>query len=166
MRDHVEDARNRGVNLGFFSGNTSYWQVRLEPAVFNGEPGRTLVGYKECWAQDPITPSNLKTNLFRLPPVNRPEDAMLGVMFITAARPVMTVEDASHWVFTGTGLRNGDRLTNASGSSFLGYEVDAMGPGSPPNTQRLAHSPVTHLGAYFSVMIVYRAASGATVFAS
>ena len=91
---------------------------------------------------------------------------MAGVMYITQARPVMVIEDASSWVFTGTGLRNGDRLANADGTPFLGYEVDAMAPSSPANVQRLAHSPATPAAANFSDMTVYRAASGATVFAT
>ena len=166
MRDHVEHARDVGINLGFFSGNSSYWQVRYEPGGASGQPRRRMVGYKEAWAQDPVTPDYLKTNEFRLAPVNRPEDAMMGVMFITQARPAMVIEDASHWVFTGTGLRNGDRLTNPDGTPFLGYEIDAMGPTSPANVQRLAHSPATSRAANFSDMTVYRAASGATVFAT
>ncbi len=166
MRDNVERARDSGINLGFFSANVSYWQVRYEPSVANHQPARTLVGYKEAWEQDPITPDFLKTNEFRLDPVNRPEAAMAGVMYITQARPVMVIEDASSWVFTGTGLRNGDRLANADGTPFLGYEVDAMAPSSPGNVQRLAHSPATPAAANFSDMTVYRAASGATVFAT
>jgi len=166
MRDHVESARDRGVNLGFFSGNASYWQVRLEPSVVGGQPARTLVGYKERWAEDPITPDYLKTTQFRLAPVNRPEDAMIGVRFVTQARTALVVEDASHWVFSGTGVKNGDQLTKDDGSTFIGYEVDAMGPSSPGNAQRLAHSPVTPAAAYFADITTYRAPSGATVFAT
>jgi hypothetical protein len=61
MRDNVEGARDRGVNLAFFSGNTSYWQVRFEPSLVTGDLGRTMVGYKEHWRQDPITPDKFKT---------------------------------------------------------------------------------------------------------
>ena len=121
MRDNVERARDAGVNLAFFSGNTSYWQVRYENSVVNNVPGRTMVGYKTSWAQDPITPDYLKTNNFRFAPVNRPETAMIGVMYVTNAAPPLTIEDASHWAFTGTGLKNGDRLLNANGTPFLGY---------------------------------------------
>jgi hypothetical protein len=164
MRDNVESARDAGLNIGFFSGNTSYWQVRFESSVATNQPGRVQVGYKEFWQNDPITPAYLKTNEFRLAPVNRPEDVMLGSMFVTQARPAFCVEDASHWVFTGTGLKNGDCLTNPDGTSFLGYEVDSMiGPGSPANTQRMAHSPVDAKGSNYSDMTMYRAASGATV---
>jgi hypothetical protein len=166
MRDHVERARDAGISLGFFSGNTSYWQVRYENSVVNNLPARTLVSYKSAWAQDPITPDYLKTNEFRNPPVNRPEDAMIGVMYVTQARPALTIEDASHWVFTGTGLKNGDRVLNADGTPFLGYEVDSMNVTSPANTRRLAHSPATAANADFSDMTIYRAPSGATVFAT
>lgn len=166
MRDNVENSRDAGVNLGFFSGNTSYWQVRYEASLITGDPSRTLVGYKESWASDPIQPSFLKTNEFRYAPVNRSEDRMIGVMFVTQARPPFVVEDASHWIFSGTGLHNGDVLTNPDGSGFLGYEVDAVGPDSPANVQRVAHSQATPRGANFSDMTVYRAPGGATVFAS
>jgi len=162
MRDNVEGARDRGVNLGFFSGNTSYWQVRFEPSSSNA-PSRIMVGYKEFWKQDPITPDYLKTNEFRIAPVNRSEDAMIGVRYATQAKPAFCVEDESLWVFTGTGLKNGDCLLNSDGTPFLGYEVDAMGPFSPANTQRASHSPATGRKAYYSDMTVYRAASGATV---
>ncbi len=109
------------------------------------------VGYKEFWQNDPITPDYLKTNQFRIAPVNRPEDLMTGVRFVTQARPPFCVEDASHWVFTGTGLKNGDCLKNPDGTAFLGYEVDSMvGPTSPANTQRMAHSPVDAKGCQLS----------------
>ena len=78
----------------------------------------------------------------------------------------MVIEDASHWAFTGTGLKNGDRLAGANGTPFLGYEVDQIGTKSPLNTRRLAHSPANPHGSYYSDVTIYRAPSGATVFAS
>lgn len=166
MRDHVEQARDAGVNLGFFSANTSYWQVRFENAVSTSAPMRVMVGYKEMCDQDPITPANLKTCRFREAPVNRPEDAMMGVRYVTQGRMPFVVEDASHWIFTGTGLKNGDALVNPDGSYFVGYEVDAMETATPAGAQRVAHSPATASHANFADTVVYRAASGATVFSS
>ncbi len=174
MRQNFVVARDAGVSWGFFSGNVSYWQVRFEPGVTNPTPGRVMVGYKEFWYNDPIQPDYLKTNEFRYAPVNWPEDQMAGVMFVTQAKPAFCVEDASHWALTGTNLKNGDCLTNPDGSTFLGYEIDSMiGPGSPANVQRLAHSPVFTVNSNgyaeatdYSDAVSYRAASGATVFAT
>ena len=127
-----------------------------------------MVGYKSDWKNDPmlaIDPAQV-TGRWRDAPINRPEDALQGVLFVTQSRPVMVIEDASHWAFTGTGLKNGDRLTSADGTPFLGYEVDQMGTKTPPNTRRLAHSPANARAANFSDVTIYRAPSGATVFAT
>ena len=165
MRDHVEAARDVGINLGFFSGNTAYWQVRFEPAA-TGAPDRIMVGYKEDVKRDPLYPTDRSTARWRDALVRRPEHAMMGVGLITQGRPILVVEDASHWAFTGTGLQNGDRLSEADGTAFLGYEIDAMGPATPPNAQRIAHSPANATAANFADMVVYTVPSGATVFAS
>jgi regulation of enolase protein 1 (concanavalin A-like superfamily) len=166
MRDNVERARDLGLNLGFFSGNSAYWQVRFEASPTTAESSRVMVGYKDYCAQDPITPNYYRTCRFRSDPVNRGEDAMMGVLYVTQGRMPFVVEDASHWVFSGTGLNNGDVLINPDGSYFVGYEIDAMGIKSPANTQRLAHSPATASKAHFADMVIYRASSGATIFSS
>ena len=168
MFDNAERARDSGVSLGFFSGNSIYWQVRFEPSALDGAPHRNVVGYKSDWREDPmlaIDPTQV-TGRWRDSPINRSQDRLMGVLFVTQARPAMVIEDASHWAFTGTGLRNGDVLTEAGGAPFLGYEIDQMGAFTPSNTKRLAHSPATAKAANFSDVTIYRAASGATVFAT
>src|SRR3954447_25536706 len=45
MRDTVEGFIGRGGNAAFLSGNTSFWQVRLEAPTPAG-PAATMVGYK------------------------------------------------------------------------------------------------------------------------
>jgi hypothetical protein len=47
MRDHLEAFIARGGNVAFFSGNTSFWQVRSE------DGGRALVSWKRGLARDP-----------------------------------------------------------------------------------------------------------------
>ncbi|HKR64271.1 MAG TPA: N,N-dimethylformamidase beta subunit family domain-containing protein [Thermoanaerobaculia bacterium] len=172
MRRNVEAARDAGVDLGFFSANTCYWQMRFEASPRTGEPHRVIVSYKErALSEDPLArdgnPSNdhLVTAKFRDVPVNAPEETLIGVMY--TASPVdgdIVVEKADHWVFAGTGLREGDRLPG-----LLGYEVDRMHGHAPPGTVRLAHSPfvATDDGETgFSDMTIYKAASGAYVFAT
>jgi hypothetical protein len=47
MHDATEKARDTGTHLMFMSGDTLAWQVRYE------DGGRTMVGYKEGWRNDP-----------------------------------------------------------------------------------------------------------------
>ena len=91
---------------------------------------------------------------------------MIGVMYVTQAAPPLTIEDASHWAFTGTGLKNGDRLLNAT--ARRSWATRSM-PSVRDLRQTFAASrtrrpPPTN--ANFSDMTIYRAASGATVFAT
>lgn len=142
MRSNVESAAARGVHLGFFSANTCYWQMRFAPNS-RGVADRTVVSYKErALQQDPFAldgdraNDHLVTTLWRNNPVNRPEEDLLGVMY--RASPVdgdIVIDDASHWVFDGTGLTRGSSIPG-----LLGYEVDAVIRGSRP-VVRLAHSP-------------------------
>lgn len=51
QRANVEAARDAGVNLLFWSGNEVYWKTRYEPSITGSNtPYRTLVSYKETWA--------------------------------------------------------------------------------------------------------------------
>ncbi len=169
QRANVTTARDQGVSLGFFSANDIYWQVRYEASPADGTPNRTLVSYKEqALTKDPVylagDPSQyyLVTTQWRLSPVNLPEDALIGVMYIT--NPVNSdwvVDNGSSWVFANTGLRTGDHLTG-----LLGYEVDAMAGGAPTGTVRIGHSLYDATSNAYSDATVYTAASGATVFAT
>jgi cellulose synthase/poly-beta-1,6-N-acetylglucosamine synthase-like glycosyltransferase len=166
MRRHVEDARDHGVHLGFFSANTCYWQVRLEPSRWNQEPDRTLVAYRErASSGDPVLldrdPANdhLATTKWRSAPVNQPEAALLGGMYIEGTPLVdgdLVIETPPAWVVQGTELEHGTHLPG-----LLGYEVDGFDEASPANTAIVARSPV---GTRFAASTIYTAPSGAVVF--
>ena len=172
MREHVEQARDRGVHLAFLGADVCYWQIRFEADAI-GTPDRTIVGYKEAAGNlDPLAldsrPQNdrLITGRWRDRPVSRPEERLVGVMY--AADPVdadIIVDRGDHWAFAGTGLKKGDALHR-----LLGYEVDAMYGGGPPGIERLAHSPFTEQAApgnvRFADMTMYAAEGGALVFAT
>ncbi len=172
MRKNVETYRDRGVSLGFFSANTCYWQIRFEPSLITGAADRTVVSYKEyAFTKDPYYKDTDKTNnylvttAFHNKPINRPEDALIGVMYLN--NPVhgnIAIDDASHWICAGTGLRTGDALPG-----LLGYEVDALQGHAPIGTARVGNSiytsiPQGHIR--YSDMTVSTAPSGATVFAT
>jgi hypothetical protein len=164
MRDNLETVRDNGVNLGFFSANEGYWQVRYEPSPITGVPDRTIVCYKSGYstAKDP-TYSYLTTTRFRDVPVSRPEETLIGAMYEDGARGLgdIQIEDSANWVFSGTGLANGDVIPD-----LLGYEEDVQHGLSPKGTTRLAHSPFHSAidgSLHYSDMTEYTAGSGATV---
>ncbi|MBS0177179.1 MAG: hypothetical protein JSR20_00290 [Nitrospira sp.] len=170
MRRHVEKARDQGLGLGFFSANTCYWQIRLEPSPLTGEPNRTMVSYKEVALQeDPLaldgdlSNDHLITVQWREPLVNRPEHHLLGVMFETV--PIdgdILITDPEHPLFDGVDLPPDHRLLG-----LLGYEIDRAFPGGPAGLTILAHSPFERDGhVVHSDMTLYRAADGAAVFAA
>ena len=88
QRDHVEGARDAGVNLAFFSGNEAFWKVRYRASIDPSHaPYRTLVCYKENHSNAKIDPlPDVWTGTFRTsaaynPEGPRPENAMTGVIF-------------------------------------------------------------------------------------
>src|SRR6185312_3829796 len=109
MRDHYEAARAAGVSEAFLGANIGFWQVRFEPGA-DGTPNRRMVGYKEAAALDPLAstdPADV-TAAFRGDVLNRPENALLGVMsgdWHFADFP-WRVSDASHWIYDGMGVQN------------------------------------------------------------
>lgn len=157
MRDHLQAAINNGVNLGNFSGNGIFWQIRYEPSS-TGMPNRVVVCYKDA-SLDPLYNKNNKqvTVNFRSSPINLPEQTLLGSMYYSYFAEsdgqgfAWVVNNASSWIFAGTGLRNGDSLPG-----LVGYEFDSYFPGYPaPSTivgadgvngvEILAASPVTDI---------------------
>src|SRR2546421_4249088 len=147
MRDALETAVNKGVNLAVFAANTLYWQIRYEPRSPGGQsfPERILVCYKGRGHQDPLygKENSLVTVTFRQAPLNRPEQTLLGEMYGSNWEPRLggfpwVVADASSWVFAGTGLKNGDSLPG-----LVGYEYDKVDPNFPvpQGLEILASSP-------------------------
>ncbi|MCO6049137.1 DUF4082 domain-containing protein [Mesorhizobium sp. RP14(2022)] len=85
QRQAVEAARDAGVNLAFWGGNDCYWKIRWEDSIDgNGTPYRTMVCYKETWANADIDEGGA-TGTWRDPryadPGQKPENALIGTMF-------------------------------------------------------------------------------------
>ncbi len=172
MYDAVVSARDAGVNLGFFAADSIYWQIRMEPSS-NGVPNRVVVCYKDA-ARDPIADPTLKTVLWRESPLNRPEQAFVGLQY-TSQTPFnngyytpYVVTNSSNWVYAGTGLHDGDSLIG-----LVGYEADRVYPEYPtpdavPGTYTLlSNSPYQSVqGPDHGNTTVYQAQSQAWVFAT
>lgn len=182
MRDSVETFVRKGGNLAVFAGNTAWWQMRLE------DGGRTMVCHRDA-AADPVSAVDPRrtTVEWSSSPVDRPENSMTGVSFrngagawgegmALTARESYTVRFADHWVFEGTGLRDGDTFARGA----LGYETDAAEldwsagvpratgrDGTPRSFAVLATADLRHWRAYgqggWATMGVFRLGAG-TVF--
>jgi hypothetical protein len=175
MRNAIEQARDAGIHLGFFTANAGYWRVRFEPSTTTGEPNRVMVCYKDPLARDPIAP----TYLWRGPENNRPENGLLGVMYVGDDPYNMfggyhyVVANASDPYYNNTGLTN-----NASVSQLVGFEWDAVVNNgfTPDGLVILSQSSPTARGSApnlppgtsssISNAVRYTATSGAKVFAT
>jgi hypothetical protein len=171
MRDGVEYARDHGVGLAFLSANDVYWQIRYEPDS-HGIPDRTIVCYKSA-EKDPLygTDNALVTVQWRDPPVNRPENALIGIMYVgltnkPGAYPWRVNPTSSSPLLKGTRLQPGHNY----GCNLVGSEWDSVANNgaTPPGLTILGTSSVisSNHQREISDTTYYIAPSGAFVFAS
>ncbi|MEP4651536.1 MAG: N,N-dimethylformamidase beta subunit family domain-containing protein, partial [Ilumatobacter sp.] len=131
-RSALERHVTAGGNLASFSGNTMFWQVRLE----DGERGPSMVCHKyRAHLDDPVMGTDderAMSGMWADPVVARPEWMLLGGgsafglyhRFGNAtARGVggFVVYRGDHWLLAGTDLRYGDVLGRDDG--VVGYET-------------------------------------------
>ncbi len=125
-RNNVEQARDAKVNLAFFSANSAYWRVRFENGS-NGGTNRVMVCYKGA------ATSSEPTTKFRNQLNNRPESALMGVMYIGDKDIVyagfdFVVKNSSDPYYANTNLQDGDVL-----SQLVGFEWDAINTNASPS---------------------------------
>ncbi|GAA2264761.1 hypothetical protein GCM10010145_43920 [Streptomyces ruber] len=135
MRAHVAAFVRGGGNVAFLSANTCWWRIHLtdgDTAFVSDTDHRVGETYPHLPATDLWWPA---------PPdgVGEPENTLTGVSFRNGGmwpgpwpgdRPLggYTVQHAGHWVYEGTGLRDGthggtpDAL--GAGTPLVGYECD------------------------------------------
>ncbi len=135
MRDTVEGFIADGGNVAFFSGNTSFWQVRMEDHTPQG-PAASMVGYKGQFKDDPVFGTDRigeLTSIWSDHVIGRPENQMTGVSFarggyhrigkrVTNGLGGYIIHRADHWLFDGTGIGYGDVL--GADATIVGYECD------------------------------------------
>jgi hypothetical protein len=163
MRDGLEAARDRGVNVVFLGANAVYRRIRLEPSSLGD--ARHEVNYRSA-RTDPLAgvdPERATTS-WREAPAARPESTLTGTYYECneggmQADMVIVASDA--WMFAGTNVTPGQHWPG-----LVSEEYDRVTPSAPtpPGIQVLAHSPLTCRGnASFSDMAYYTAPSGAGV---
>ncbi len=110
MRSGAQSALSRGTNLAFLGANACYRQIRMEDSPVG--PNRRQVCYKDS-TEDPLTGVNdaLVTVNWESPPVNQPENTLIGSMYQSVGSNAdMVITDGSHWVFDGCNLSDGQHL--------------------------------------------------------
>ena len=167
MYDAAEAARDAGTGIAFLGAAPLESQVRFE-ASSSGAPNRVMVSYKTA-SLDPVQGPTTTTR-FRWAPVNRPEQPMVGVQFDSIIRGDTigyVAINTSHWIYAGTGLRDGDVIPGILGTTMDAFMTDTPGPNSTSYTL-LSDSPYTdYVGAAKRAnSSIYRAPSGAFVFAA
>jgi N,N-dimethylformamidase beta subunit-like, C-terminal len=176
MRDGVENARDHGVGLAFLEANAAYWQMRFEPDSA-GVPNRTIVCYKvdtsnHDLARDPLygKDNTRVTALWRDPVLNRPENALVGIMFSNLNQRSGFSWQVSSQVksplLDGTGLQPGQEY----GCGLVGYEWDRVfANGATPaglHVLSVSHTVYGNNHPDVSNTTYYIAPSGAMVFAT
>ena len=168
MYDGLEAARDAAVNLAFFGAGAVFWQVRFEASPLTGAADRVLVGYKDQ-TKDPVQGP---TTTIRWRDLNRPPQTLIGVQFhgqidFSSPNVPFVVQSSSNWIYTGTGLLDGDRIPG-----MVGYEMDGTWSIFPaPNAISdtyviLSASPYTDVSGEQKTASssIYQAPSGAWVF--
>jgi hypothetical protein len=169
QRRAIEAHLGRGGHLASFSGNTMFWQVRLEATA----AGTAMVSHKySAHERDPVVAAgrpDQMTGMWADPLVGRPEWSVLGGgsafglyhRFGNATpRGIggFVVYRHDHWLLDGTGLNYGDVLGADHG--VVGYEtvgcpiafddhqlpIAADRPGLPDEIEIVAFTPSSNLG--------------------
>ncbi|MEI9953104.1 MAG: N,N-dimethylformamidase beta subunit family domain-containing protein [Pseudomonadota bacterium] len=139
---------NQGLSMAFFSGNTAYRRIRLDPSS-SGVSRRVMTCYKSA-SLDPLRDAPDTTADYQDPPCARPENGMLGLLWsgwghLEGFPFVVSAPD--HWIYEGTGVEAGDSLGN-----IVGYEWDMVGDNdaSPADLEVVSASPALHEYGYTS----------------
>lgn len=175
MRQSVEKHTAKDINIGLFNANVAYWQVRME-ADQQQRKDRVMVCYKQnAVNNDPIRfkSPKLTTYRWREPLVDMPENRLFGVMYVGIPKKTMPliVTNADHWLYEGTGLKNGDQIEGVIGGEVDAY--DAKLPGVEVKEHKklagveiISHSPVELYGRQrYADVVWYNKPTGGKCFA-
>lgn len=186
--DGIIAARGKGVGLAFMSSNEIFWQIRY------ANNRREVICHKN-YTWDPETDPALKTTnwraslsnpdpQFHFDGPNRPEQTLLGVQLPMfgwknwGGSPFVvkgTTSTEGKWVYAGTGLTDGKKITGTSSSvtpHIVGYEMDNYDPKypKPPGTNFtiLAASKFTNYNgqAFTHNSTIYKSTAGNYVWAT
>ncbi len=103
MVDNVARARDRGVSLGFLSGNSVDGEIVLEPST-SGQPHRVFGRFEGRGDDDDMAD----------------EQQLMGSSSYGVGLGDWVVTAPEHWLFAGTGMKAGDRVPGLVGWEYHG----------------------------------------------
>ena len=176
MLHKLSKARDAGLNIAFFTGNTCYRQVRLEPDR-QGNADRIMVSYKDNQTDlhskgDPVceeagtcgrgTPDAAVE--FQL--IGKREDALLGVRWEGATTFMLYPNFAADYVLHKDCGWVCENVADSTIRGVVGYETDHRpSDGLGPDVQVHATADYVSGGGAFEVdMVSYESKSSSTVF--
>lgn len=135
QRQAVDTFVADGGQFASLSGNTCFWQVRLEPGELPGggvDPAATMVCHKYTAHETDAAHGTGATGMWADPTIGQPEWSLLGAASAFGlysrfgkATPrgagAYTVYRHDHWMFESTNLRYGDVIGIDAG--VVGYET-------------------------------------------
>jgi hypothetical protein len=155
--DHCMEAVKRGVNFGFFSGNSCCFVIDYSPSKTK-EPNRVI---ERVGRYGGIRPGEEKWMADL--PVEAPNEAtLIGAQTVTPFNGsgdwICTRPD--HWIFAGTGMKKGEAIPGLVGWEFHGD------PAKIPGLEVVAAGPTTNGGGADSryEATIYPGPKGNTVF--
>jgi fibronectin type 3 domain-containing protein len=182
MRTAVEQARDAGTDIFFSGSNAVFWKIRFENGA--GGTNHIQVCYKSSETGGP-DPSGIPTTLWRDAAVNKPENALVGQMYIGDKDGIffplkVSAAEGADRIWRFTGLESLAPGTTASiGTGLVGWEWDLRNTTNgfePAGVKTLATSTATGNifgtnyaytpGTTPTTTTKYTAPSGALVFAT
>ena len=107
MFDNMLSARDAGMSIGFFSGNSVYWEIEFHESEVTDAPCRVFS----------------RKRLF-----GGEEAALMGVKSYGPGYGDWTITNPSHWIFDGLGVSVGDTIPAIVGWEYHGApaEIDGL----------------------------------------
>ncbi len=130
MYDHVAAAVKNGLSVAFLCGNSVHGVIPLHLRNAAGRTGRTF--YRQGLFGGPLLGASTGTE--GVPPTvwekhGPPEELLMGARSMDPANGSASwiVSNARHWIFSGTGMKNGDEIPGLVGWEFHGAPAEIPG---------------------------------------
>ncbi|MER6995013.1 N,N-dimethylformamidase beta subunit family domain-containing protein [Streptomyces sp. NPDC000410] len=135
MLDSAKKSVSAGTHLAFLAANNVYFHVRMESSA-DGRANRMMACYKT--SPDPTPDKAGHTSRWRdvVADGRHAEQGLLGIQFngILNKPAPLVVKESGHWLWAGTGLRDGHRLPRMIGVEADGYDPKAPSPAGATRT--------------------------------